>query len=89
MHALQGKSENKRPLGTMQVNSSHQVEGVLSLTFHQESRNLSYKTSPHTYSTLFPQSMATEHTNAIYFHHSRRKHSNKTTDSHWLETTVQ
>eukprot|EP00957_Ditylum_brightwellii_P008011 607771-Ditylum_brightwellii.AAC.1 len=43
MHILQGKPGNKGPLGTMQVSCSHQVEGVISLTFHQASRNLPYK----------------------------------------------
>eukprot|EP00957_Ditylum_brightwellii_P026604 2012005-Ditylum_brightwellii.AAC.1 len=70
MHILQGKSGNKRPLGTMQVSSSQQVEGVIFLTFYQASRNLPYQTVSHIDSTLFPQSMATDYTDAIHTSHS-------------------
>eukprot|EP00957_Ditylum_brightwellii_P094927 7229248-Ditylum_brightwellii.AAC.1 len=51
MYVLQGKSGNKRLLGTIQVSCSQQVEGVISLTFHQVFRKFSRKTIPHTDST--------------------------------------
>eukprot|EP00957_Ditylum_brightwellii_P163773 12468327-Ditylum_brightwellii.AAC.1 len=70
MHVLQSKSGNKRSLGTMQVNGSQKLEGVISLTFHQASRIFSYKTIPHPCSSFCAQGMATEYTDAIHTSHS-------------------